>query len=157
VLTKLIDEIEQVSAESRFETAKTDCKIAAECVAAVEGFLGQGSADVAIDSNSPVQADAQQVLGNAAVDLLQCGYDRRTLIFMPSTIRTSDAIDALIKARPTAAIVSANVDEAVVYCEASGISPSSLARGFERVYPGVAEAARRLFTRIDIDWSKWTL
>jgi hypothetical protein len=44
----------------------------------------------------------------------------------------------------------------VVFCEGSGISPSSLTRGFERVYPGIAEAARRLFTRIDIDWSKGT-
>jgi hypothetical protein len=61
---------------------------------------------------------------------------------------------ALLKTRPTAAVVSANVDEAVVFCEGSGISPLSLTRGFERVYPGIAEAARRLFTRIDIDWSK---
>jgi hypothetical protein len=157
VLTKLIDEIEQVTVESAFEPARAGYRIAVECVAVVEGFLGQSTAAVAIDSTSSMQSDSQQVLEKADVDLLQCGFDRRTLIFMPSTNGTNDAIDALIKARPTAAMVSANVDEAVVYCEASGISPSSLARGFERVYPGIAEAASRLFTRIDIEWSKWTL
>jgi hypothetical protein len=107
--------------------------------------------------NPALQADAQQTLARADVDLLQCGYDRRTLIIVPSSAKTNEAIDALTKARPTAAIVSADVDESVVFCEGSGISPSSLARGFERVYPGIAEAAGRLFTRIDIDWTAWTL
>jgi hypothetical protein len=38
--------------------------------------------------------------------------------------------------------------------EESGISPRSLAAGFERVFPGIADAARRLFTRIDIEWQQ---
>ena len=29
-----------------------------------------------------------------------------------------------------------------------------LAHGFERLFPGVADAARRLHTRIDIDWQE---
>jgi hypothetical protein len=70
--------------------------------------------------------------------------------------KLSEAIDALMKARPTAAIVTANIDEPVVFCEGSGVSPSSLARRLKRIYPGIAEAASRLFTRIDIDWSAWT-
>jgi hypothetical protein len=103
-----------------------------------------------------MQNDTQQALDRVDVDLLQCGYDRRTLIVVPSSNKTTEAIDALTEARPTAAIVSADVDESVVFCEGSGISPASFARGFEQVYPGIAEAARRLFTRIDIDWSAWT-
>ena len=55
-------------------------------------------------------------------------------------------------ARPTAGIVSADVAEPAIVCEGSGISPAAFAQGLERVYPGVAEAAGRLFTRIDIDW-----
>ena len=72
-------------------------------------------------------------------------------------VRTSEAIDALTRARPTAAVISADVDESVVFCECAGISPSSLARGLAWVYPGIAEAASRRFTRVDIDWSAWSL
>jgi serine/threonine protein kinase len=157
VLTKLIDEIERQSADSSFEAAKMDRIIMAECVATIQECLGQHSTGVAIDQNSTLQTDAQQALDRVDVDLLQCGHDRRTLIIVPSSNKATEAVDALTKARPTAAVVSAEVDESVVFCEGSGISPASLARGFERVYPGIAEAARRLFTRIDIDWSAWTL
>jgi hypothetical protein len=157
VLTKLIDEIELMPADSSFEAAKADQIIKAECVAAVEECLGRLTTDVALDANSARQADARQALDRADVDLLQCGYDRRTLIVEPLSKNTSQAIDALTQARPTAATVSADVAESVIFCEGSGIQPSSLARGFERVYPGIAEAARRHFTRTDMDWSAWSL
>jgi hypothetical protein len=157
VLSKLIDEIELMSADSPFETAKADRIIKAECVAAIEECLGRQSTDTDLDSNGAIQADARQSLDSADVDMLQCGYDRRTLIVEPLRKNTSQAIDALTQARPTAATVSADIEESVVFCEGSGIQPSSLARGFERVYPGIAEAARRHFTRTDIDWSAWSL
>ncbi len=157
VLTKLIDEIEQMAADAPFEAAKADSIIVNECVAAVEECLGRDSTGGHLDANYAKQTAAQQALDRADVDLLQCGYDRRTFIVVPSSKKTSEAIDALTKARPTTAIVAADVEEPVVFCESSGISPSSLAHGFERVYPGIAEAASRLFTRIDIDWSAWTL
>ncbi|HEV3417005.1 MAG TPA: tubulin-like doman-containing protein, partial [Pirellulales bacterium] len=103
-------------------------------------------------ANPAMQTDPRQTLDAANVDLLQCGYDRRTLLAVPSSNTTSESIDALTKARPTAAIISADVDEPVIFCEGSGIRPSSLLHGLERVYPGVADAAGRLFTRIDIAW-----
>jgi hypothetical protein len=153
VLTKLIDELEQMSADSPYDAATTERIIVTECVAVVQECLGQHSTAGAIDTNCAMQADMQQALDRVDVDLLQCGYDRRTLIVVSSSSKETETIGALTKARPTTAIVSADVDESMVFCECSGISPSSLARGFERVYPGIAEAARRLFTRIDIDWS----
>ena len=156
VLTKIIDEIEQISADSAFDAAKIDCTIATEAAVAVEEFLKTCSPEVALEANSTVQLSGQEVLGKAAIDVLQCGYDRRTLIFVPARIQANDEMAALLKTRPTATVVAAEVDEAVVFCEGCGISPLSLTRGFERVYPGIAEAARRLFTRIDIDWSKGT-
>ena len=153
VLTKLIDEIDQLSADLPYDAARTEQVIVTECVAAVQECLNRQAPDAALDSNSAMRTNTQHVLDSADVDLLQCGYDRRTLIVVPSKDKRNDAIDALTNARPTAAIVPVDVDESVVFCEGSGVSPSSLARGFERVYPGIAEAARRLFTRIDIDWS----
>lgn len=138
------------------EPAITDCIVENECVAAVEELPCLDAADVPDHSALMTLADAQQALDGAEVDLLQCGYDRRTLIVVPSNETTRDAIAALTQARPTVAVVSADVVESVIVCEGAGISPSSLARGLERVYPGVSEAARRRFTRIDIDWSAWS-
>jgi hypothetical protein len=153
VLAKLIDHIEQMPVDFPFDAAKADHVIVSECAAAIEEYLGQQSIGPTMDTGSAMQADACRALDEANVELLKCGYDRRTLIVAPASDRTRDAIAAVTKARPTAAIISANVDHPVIFCEGSGISPSSLARGFERVYTGVAEAASRRFTRIDIDWS----
>jgi len=50
--------------------------------------------------------------------------------------------------------VSADVDDDVLISEDSGISPRSLALGLEWVYPGIADAARRLHTRIDVEWTR---
>ena len=160
VLTKLIDEIENLSADSSFDAAATNRIITTECIAAVDEALGQRAIGEAVEANPANDAGVQQTLDQANVDLLQCGYDRRTLIFAPSSNRPSEAIDALTRARPTAAMISADVEEPIIVCEGSGISPTSFASGLEWVFPGIAEAASRLFTRIDTDWSarslKWS-
>lgn len=153
VLMNLIDGIEQLPPDSPFDATKTDRIIETECIALVEDFLSRHSTGEAVDPNAEMQADAKHALEAADVDLLQCGYDRRTLVFVPSSNKSNKVIDALKKVRPTAAIVSADVDDTIVFCEGSGINPSSLSRGLEQVYPGIAEAASRFFTRIDINWS----
>jgi hypothetical protein len=144
-------------ADSLFEAATVGHVIMSECAAAVEECIGGYPIGAAGDADLAMQADARQTLDKAEVDLLQCGYDRRTLIVVPSSKKSQQTVDALAKVRPTATVVFADVDEPVVFCEGSGVNPSSLARGFERVYPGIAEAASRMFTRIDIDWSAGTL
>jgi hypothetical protein len=157
LLAKSIDEIEQTSADSSSEMVSINHDILTECVTMVEDFFSRNSTSAAMDSNSTPEAFVQEALNRADIDLLQCGYDRRTLIVVPSKNKTSEAIGALTKARPTAVMAAADIDESVIFCEGSGIRPSSLARGFERVFPGVAEAASRLFTRTDINWSEATL
>ncbi len=157
MLTKLIDEIENLSADSPFDAAATSRIVTAECIAVVDEALGQRAIGEVVVSNSADDAGVQLTLDQANVDLLQCGYDRRTLIFAPSSQRPSEAIDALTRARPTAARISADVDESIVVCEGSGISPTSFASGLEWVFPGIAAAASRLFTRIDTDWSARSL
>ena len=93
-----------------------------------------------------------QTVEQATTDLLQCGCDRRTLVVAPNGQLQEDARRQLLSARPLATVVSAEVDDVVVISEEAGISPRSLALGLERVFPGIAEAARRLLTRIDIEW-----
>ncbi len=160
VLTKLVDEIEQMSPDTRLDDATIERIVKAECVAIIHECLAHGTPGGAIDSGPSVQAQVQQWLHSADVDMLQCGYDRRTLVVVPAvdaTAETRMAIDAVKHERPAAAVVTAEVDEPIIVCEGSGVSPSSFARGLERVYPGIAEAARRHYTRIDIDWSGWSL
>jgi hypothetical protein len=83
---------------------------------------------------------------------LQCGCDRRTLLFVPKRSANTPVEERLRTARPLAASIPADVDDLVVVTESAGISPHSLAAGLERVFPGIADAARRLLTRIDIEW-----
>jgi serine/threonine protein kinase len=149
-LTKLVDRLDRTSAEPSLNPAEIDRIIAAQCTAAVEDFLGVRRSE----DNAVARADALHALEKADVDLLQCGHDRRTLIVMPQQNVRTEILEAAKAARPTAQVVSADVDIPVVFCEASGIRPASVTRGLERVYPGIDEAARRLFTRIDLDWSK---
>jgi serine/threonine protein kinase len=157
VLTKLIDAIEQLPPDATYDDATAERIIKSECTAAIEECLSQQTQDDVADPDFVAQDYADQALVRADVNLLQCGYDRRTLIVVPADDKQLEEIDTLTKVRPTAAVVSAEIDESLIICEGSGINPSSFARGLERVYPGIAEAAGRHFTRIDIDWSAWPL
>jgi hypothetical protein len=157
VLTRLIDLIEQSSAEAPFTPSEAHRIVRSECAAIVEERLNRRVTSRLADPSPAIQADAEEALARANADLLQCGCDRRTLIVVPPNRTKAEAVVALIQSRPTAAILPAAVEQCVVYCEGSGITPSAFARGFERVYPGIAEAASRHFTRTDIDWSAWSL
>jgi serine/threonine protein kinase len=93
---------------------------------------------------------------SSATDLLQCGCDRRTLVFAPRESAQDTATKTVLTVRPHSACIPADVDDFVVVTESAGVSPRSLALGFERVFPGIADAARRLLTRIDIEWQSLT-
>jgi hypothetical protein len=96
---------------------------------------------------------ASRAVEAATTDLLQCGHDRRTLVVTPlHDIGQIDAAEQICRLRPLAHVVQADVANLVVVSEDSAISPRSVALGLERVFPGIADAARRLFTRIDIEW-----
>jgi serine/threonine protein kinase len=150
LLAKLIDQLDLQAAEPSPNHAEIDRVITSHCNAMVEEFLGLKRNE----DNVAAHGDAQHALEKADIDLLQCGHDRRTLIVMPQQDARTEILAAAKAVRPTAHVVSADVDIPVVFCEASGIRPASVTRGLERVYPGIDEAARRLFTRIDLDWSK---
>ena len=126
--------------------------IQSECQELLEESLAQPELAAAIDSHIDLDKALSRTLECATTDLLQCGSDRRTLLFAPANGAQSATIDKLRIARPLAAIVPTSVDDVVVISEDAGISPRSLALGFERVFPGIAEAARRLHTRIDVEW-----
>lgn len=125
----------------------------AQCLALLEESLGRPEVATAIASITDLETAASNSLESASTDLLQCGSDRRTLVFVPKHATSDSAVTEKLRAkRPLAAVIPADVDEVLVVCEEAGVSPRSLALGLERIYPGITDAARRLFTRIDVEW-----
>jgi hypothetical protein len=128
--------------------------IQSECQMLLEESLASPQYSAAISALIEIDTTTESLLEEASVDPLHCGSERRTLLFVPQTNDQSAAVQTLQSARPLAAAIPAPVDDLLVVQEEAGISPQSLARGFERLFPGVAEAAGRLHTRTDIDWQE---
>jgi serine/threonine protein kinase len=124
----------------------------AECHALLEERLTHPDFAAAIMALVDLDQSMIKTIEHATPDLLQCGGDRRTLLFVPNPETHKPAVEKLRALRPMAAVVTANFDDALVVSEEAAISPCSLASGLERLFPGIADAARRLHTRIDVDW-----
>jgi hypothetical protein len=124
----------------------------AECQALLEESLAQPELAAAITSLIELDEAMVRTIEQATIDLLQCGSDRRTLMVVPPDQTQGAAAKKLLAARPLAVVVPAAVDDVLVVSEESGIAPRSFALGLERVHPGIADAARRLLTRTDVEW-----
>jgi hypothetical protein len=75
-------------------------------------------------------------------------------MFIPHDQVPNPIVESLKTSRPLAFVLQGAINDTIVVAELSGISPSSLARGLERVFPGIADAADRLHVRIDCEWSR---
>ena len=122
------------------------------CRALLEESLAQPDLAAAITALIELDQATARTIDHATTDLLQCGCDRRTLLVVPKDQSQSAAAEKLLSARPLAAVVTAEVGDVLLVSEEAGIAPRSLALGLERVFPGIADAARRLLTRIDVEW-----
>jgi serine/threonine protein kinase len=155
VLPNILDQLEVLRSDGVGGAQVMEQLLAAECVK----LLTERSHGSSAGAQSMLQLcddDAHQVLQRASIDLLKCGCDRRTLLIVPPSASPSPIQSVVESARPTSSVVTADVEEELIVCEASGIRPRSLAGGLERVYPGIADAAGRLFTRVDIEWQPLT-
>jgi hypothetical protein len=123
-----------------------------ECQALLEESLAKPDLAATITTLIELDQVMTGVIERATPDLLQCGGDCRTFLFIPNEEAYGTVVEKLRASRPLAAVMSANVEDVVVVSEVAGISPRSLASALERVFPGIAEAAHRLFTRVDIEW-----
>jgi serine/threonine protein kinase len=88
----------------------------------------------------------------AIANTQQYGSERRILLFVPLGDAHCEATQKLQVAMPLAKVVPVAVDDVFLVSEEAGISPRVLANGIESAFPGVADAARRLHTRIDVNW-----
>lgn len=123
-----------------------------ECEALLESRIAEPELRAALTSLMQVDEAVARTVEQATLDLLQCGVDRRTLVIAPKSSPQPTAVEKCRALRPLAAVVEADVEDVLVITEEAGMSPRSLALGFERVFPGIADAARRLHTRVDVEW-----
>lgn len=133
-------------------TDSLDELIQNECHSLLEETLAQP--DTAAEMESLIDTDklAASAIDCATTNLLRCGCDRRTIILASHEMVHGMSVEALRKLRPLAAVVAADIDDAIVISEESAIFPHSLASGLKRVFPDIDDAARRLHTRIDVEW-----
>ncbi len=153
VLGQVVDEFDPKAPERQLTHDALNDLLLNECRLLLEESVDQPEMGSALRAIMPIEQAMAAAIEHATTDLLQCGCDRRTVLVTPKDRANDAAADALRAAKPLAAVVSAEVDDVVLVCEDAGISPRSLALGLEWVYPGISDAARRLHTRIDVEWT----
>ncbi len=152
VLGQAVEKFDPKQPERFLPVEAIDELLQAGCRALLEESLAQPELAAALTALIELDQATARTIDHATTDLLQCGCDRRTLLVVPQDQSQSAAAEKLLAARPMAAVVPAAVEDVLVVSEEAGISPRSLALGLERVFPGIADAARRLLTRIDVEW-----
>ncbi len=95
---------------------------------------------------------AAAMLQDADADILQCGYRRRSILFVPVSETTDEMGDALQRLRPTLAIVPVDVPEPILISVGRDLSPLHLAARLAETFPDVDQAAHRLHARSDLAW-----
>jgi hypothetical protein len=152
VLGLEIQEFNPTHPERCLDVSGFDDRIRAECLSLLQQRFSDPDVSTSIASLIDAATATTAALKSATSNLLGCGCDRRTLIFVPHGESRQQAMQELRKTRPLAAIVPANVDDVIVVSEESAMSPRSVALGLGRMYPGIADAAHRLHTRTDVVW-----
>jgi len=156
VLSYQIQKFDYRQPERFLSAESADDFIQAECRTLLEESLANPQLAGAISALIEVETTTDSLLEEASVDPLQYGSERRTLLFAPPHDDQISTVQQLQSARPLAVVIPAPIDDLVVIQEDAGISPQSLAVCFERLFPGVAEAARRMHTRTDVNWQELT-
>jgi hypothetical protein len=152
VLGQAIDAFDPKEPDRFLPVDSIDERLQMESEALLEESFAQPELAVALMELIELDEALAHAIEQATTDLLQCGCERRTILVVPKDKILGAAAETIRAARPLAAIVAADVDDVLVVSEETGISPRSFALGLERVFPGIAEAAGRLFTRTDVEW-----
>jgi hypothetical protein len=151
VLGHAIDTFDPRHPERFLPTDAVDEVLLTECMMLLEESHSCSEFAAAITSLIELDKLVASTLECASSAPHSCGSDRRTMLFLPKE-EAHWAVERLQLARPLAAVVPAPVADILVVSEETGISPRSIALGLDHVYPGIADAARRLHSRIDVEW-----
>jgi len=153
VLGQVVGQFDPKSPERQLTADALDALLLSECRLLLEESLRHAELGESLAAIMPTEQAMAGAIEQATAGLLQCGSDRRIMLVSPKDYSDPAATQALLSAKPHAAVVSADIGEVVLVSEDSGIAPHSLALGLEWVYPGISDAARRLHTRIDVEWA----
>ncbi|MGD9631870.1 MAG: tubulin-like doman-containing protein [Pirellulales bacterium] len=152
VLGHAIEKFDAKQPERFLAVDAIDELVRSECEALLDARIAEPEIRAALTALMQLDDAVARTIDQATMDLLQCGCDRRTLVVAPRANSQAATVEKCRAARPLAAVVESDVDDVLVVTEDAGLSPRSLALGFERVFPGIADAARRLHTRVDVEW-----
>jgi hypothetical protein len=156
VISRAIEKFDVRHPERFLPPDGIDDLIDAECRTLLNACLASKEHAAELAKLLDLDCALASAIESSDVDLLQCGGDRRTIVFTPRSGTQVIATKSPSSVRPLAACIPAQVEDYLVVSESAGISPRSLALALEQVFPGIADAARRLLTRIDIDWQPLT-
>lgn len=152
VLRHAIEKFDTKQPERFLAVDAIDELVRSECEALLDARIAEPEIRTALTSLMQLDEAVARTIDQATMDLLQCGCDRRTILVAPRANSQAAAVEKCRALRPLAAVVETDVDDVLVVTEDAGLSPRSLALGFEHVFPGIADAARRLHTRVDVEW-----
>ncbi len=96
----------------------------------------------------------QAVLTASRANLLGCGADYRTIVFSSDNEQLAEVKATVHANNERATVTPFDESDTIVVSEATGIQPRAVAAALARMFPGIADAGRRLHTRTDIDWAK---
>jgi serine/threonine protein kinase len=133
-------------------TGTLDELLQIECRSLLEESLSRPDFSEALAELIDLDVVTSQMFADASNKTFRHGGERRSLLFVPIGGENRETTEKLQLAMPLAAAVPAAMDDVVLVLEEAGISPRSLARGIENAFPGIADAARRLHTRVDVNW-----
>jgi hypothetical protein len=153
VFSRVVERFDPAQIERVLSEGAIDDMIRCECQTLLEESDSQPQIAAIIESLIQVEKSATAILESVSSNSSDCGFDRRTLIFVPHHKDPPAEVTELLNSRQFSLVVPAAVDDVLIVSEESGISPRSLALKLEHAFPGIGEAARRLLTRVDIDWA----
>lgn len=152
VLSLRVENFDLRRPESFLPADAVDDLVQTQARSLLEESLTQPDLSAAISSFIDHDKVASLMSTRAMTNTKQYGSERRTLLFIPMNNSQSEAIEKVRLAMPLAKVVPAAIDDVLTVSEEAGISPRALAHQLECAFPGVADAARRLHTRIDVNW-----
>jgi hypothetical protein len=152
VLRRRVENFDPRQPDNFLPAGAVDELIQIEAQSLLEESLAQPDVSEAITALVDLDQATSQMYAHAIANTQQYGSERRTLLFVPIGDAGREATEKLQAAMPLAKVVPGAVEDVLVVSEEAGVSPRALAHELECAFPGVADAARRLHTRIDVIW-----
>jgi serine/threonine protein kinase len=119
----------------------------------LEQLIAAGDPSNLIAQLADALPDIAKVAQGLNVSPSQCGHERHLIVVIPQKWPNDSLETAARQALPDAAIIRACITRPLILYEASNLSLAQVADRLTEYRPDAIEAARRLVTRNDIEWT----